>query len=72
MAPPRGAPVFAEVTSRNLRRGTHGSGRDLYADIRAWIETWNDDPKPYVWTKTADQILESIATYCTRISESRQ
>ena len=42
------------------------------ADIRAWTQTWNDDPKPYVWTKTADQILKSIATYCTRIKESRQ
>ena len=51
--------------------GAHRSVRDLNADIRAWIETWNDDPKPYVWTKTADQILESIATYCTRINESR-
>jgi hypothetical protein len=38
---------------------------------RAWIDTWNDDPKPYVWTKTADQILESIARYCTRINDSR-
>ena len=56
---------FAELTTKKLRRGTHRSVRELNADIRAWIETWNDDPKPYVWTKTADQILESIATYCT-------
>jgi transposase len=62
---------FAELTTKKLRRGTHRSVRDLNTDIRAWIETWNDDPKPYVWTKTADQILESIATYCTRINESR-
>jgi transposase len=62
---------FAELTSKKLRRGAHRSVRELNADIRAWIETWNDDPKPYVWTKTADQILESIATYCTRINESR-
>jgi hypothetical protein len=40
-------------------------------DIRAWIDTWNDDPKPYGWTKTADQILESIGRYCDRINESR-
>ena len=51
---------FAELTTKKLRRGAHRSVRDLNADIRAWIETWNDDPKPYVWTKTADQILESI------------
>jgi transposase len=62
---------FAELTTKRLRRGAHRSVRDLNADIRAWIETWNDDPKPYIWTKTADQILESIATYCTRINESR-
>ena len=62
---------FAELTTKKLRRGAHRSVRDLNTDIRAWIETWNDDPKPYVWTKTADQILESIATYCTRINDSR-
>src|SRR3954464_14810888 len=64
-------PWFAELTSKKLRRGAHRSVRELNADIRAWIETWNDDPKPYVWTKTADQILESIARYCTRINASR-
>ena len=62
---------FAELTSKKLRRGAHRSVRELNADIRAWIKTWNDDPKPYIWTKTADQILESIATYCQRINESR-
>src|SRR5690242_13954753 len=61
---------FAELTTKKLRRGAHRSVRDLNTDIRAWIKTWNDDPRPYVWTKTADQILESIATYCTRINES--
>jgi transposase len=62
---------FAELTNKKLRRSAHRSVRELNADIRAWIETWNDDPKPYIWTKTADQILESIATYCTRINDSR-
>src|SRR4051794_40637506 len=62
---------FAELTTKKLRRGAHRSVQALNADIRAWIETWNDDPKPYIWTKTADPILESIATYCTRINESR-
>ena len=61
---------FAELTTKSLRRGTHRSVRALNADIRAWIETWNDNPRPYIWTKTADQILESIARYCTRINES--
>ncbi len=62
---------FAELTTTSLRRGAHRSVRALNADIRAWIETWNHDPRPFVWTKTADQILESIARYCTRINDSR-
>ena len=56
---------FAELTNKKLRRGTHTSVRQLNADIRAWIDTWNDNPRPYVWTKTADQILASIGNYCT-------
>jgi transposase len=62
---------FAELTSKQLRRGTHRSVRHLNADIRAWIDTWNDDPKPFVWTKTTDQILDLIARYGERINESR-
>jgi transposase len=62
---------FAELTNKKLRRGAHRSVGQLNADIRAWMKTWNDDPKPFVWTKTADQILDSIARYCTRINESR-
>lgn len=61
---------FGELTTKSLRRGTHRSVRALNADIRAWIQTWNENPRPYVWTKTADQILDSIARYCTRINES--
>jgi transposase len=62
---------FAELTNKKLRRSAHRSVRQLNTDIRAWIETWNDDPRPYVWTKTADQILESITIYCNRINDSR-
>ena len=62
---------FAELTSKLLKRGTHRSVTALNTDIRAWIETWNDDPRPYVWTKTADQILDSIRRYCDRINDSR-
>jgi transposase len=61
---------FAELTTKKLRRGTHRSVGQLNTDIRAWITTWNENPRPYVWTKTADQILESIATYCNRINAS--
>lgn len=61
---------FAELTTKLLRRGAHRSVRALNTDIRQWIETWNENPRPYVWTKTADQILESIARYCQRINQT--
>ena len=61
---------FAELTTKKLRRGSHSSVRQLNADIRDWITTWNDNPRPFVWTKTADEILESIARYCKRINDS--
>ena len=62
---------FAELTNRWLRRGTHRSTRELVASIRTWITNWNDEPKPFVWHKTADQILDNLANYCQRISDSR-
>jgi transposase len=62
---------FAELTTKKLRRGAHRSVRQLNTNIRAWIMTWNTNPKPFVWTKTTDEILESIARYCHRINESR-
>jgi transposase len=61
---------FAELTNRKLRRSTHRSVTELEADIRQWINHWNADPKPFVWTKTADQILETLRSYCTRINDS--
>lgn len=61
---------FAELTNKKLRRGAHRSVRQLNTDIRAWIETWNEDPRPYVWTKTADEILGSISRYCTQFNDS--
>jgi transposase len=61
---------FAELTTKKLQRGAHTSVRALNTDIRNWITTWNENPRPYVWTKTSDQILESIARYCTRIIDS--
>jgi transposase len=62
---------FAELTNRKLRRGAHRSVRELNRDIRAWIDTWNDDPRPFVWTKTADEILATIQAYLQRINASR-
>ena len=61
---------FGELTSKLLRRGAHPTVRALNADIRAWIANWNENPRPYVWTKPAEQILESIARYCQRINQT--
>jgi transposase len=61
---------FAELTNRKLRRSAHNSVNELEADIQAWIEAWNEDPKPFVWTKTADEILENLAGYLQRINDS--
>ncbi|HEY6550567.1 MAG TPA: IS630 family transposase [Solirubrobacterales bacterium] len=61
---------FSELTTKKLRRGSHSSVRQLNADIRAWIETWNEKPRPYIWVKTAEEILDSVARYCTRINDS--
>jgi transposase len=61
---------FAELTTKRIKRGAHTSVQGLERDIRGWIRSWNDDPRPYVWVKTADQILASLARYCARISDS--
>lgn len=61
---------FAELTNRKLRRSAHRSVTELERDIRQWINEWNKDPKPFIWTKTADQILDTLAAYCQRISDS--
>ena len=61
---------FAELTNKWLRRGTHRSTRQLIAAIRTWVRMWNDDPRPFVWHKPADEILTNLANYCERISDS--
>jgi transposase len=59
---------FSELTTKLLQRGVHKNVQQLEADIRNWIATWNENPRPFVWTKTADEILGSLAQYCQRIS----
>lgn len=54
---------FAELTRRKLRRSTHTSVTALERDIVQWVTGWNKNPRPFVWTKTADQILENLALY---------
>jgi transposase len=61
---------FAELTNRKLRRSAHRSVTELETDIRKWINEWNKNPKPFVWTKSADEILETLAAYCSRITDS--
>ena len=51
---------FAYVTADLLQRSDHRSVQALEADIRKWVKGWNENPKPFIWTKTADQILESL------------
>ena len=61
---------FGELTEKKIKRGAHTSIQNLERDIREWVANWNANPRPYVWTKTADQILDSLARYCQRISDS--
>ncbi|MGW3467660.1 IS630 family transposase [Saccharopolyspora sp. NPDC000995] len=59
---------FAFLTDQLLRRGVHKSVAALEKDVREWITNWNADPKPFAWTKTADEILNSLHKYISRIS----
>ena len=61
---------FAELTNKWLRRGTHRSVKELHVSLDYWIGNWNDDPHPFIWHKTADEILDTLAQYCKRISDS--
>ena len=61
---------FATLSSRQIKRGTHRSTRELEQAIRTYLETYNENPKPFVWIKTADEILASVARFCNRISDS--
>lgn len=57
---------FAEITNKRIRRGIFRSVKELEAAIREYIAVHNDDPKPFVWTKTADDILASMARFAQR------
>ena len=61
---------FAYLTADLLIRGDHRSVQALEADLRAWSADWNADPKPFVWTKPAEQILERLGRLITRISDA--
>jgi transposase len=59
---------FGFLSDQLLRRGVHKSVQALEADIRAWVADWNQHPRPFIWAKTAEEILDSLARYCRRIS----
>jgi transposase len=61
---------FGELTMREIKRGAHRSVLALESAIRSWIDGWNENPWPFVWTKTADEILTALAGYLQRISGS--
>jgi len=62
---------FAMLTTKQIRRGTHRSTRQLEDAIRSYLDTYNADPKPFAWAKSADDILASIERFCLRTSNSR-
>lgn len=57
------------LTEKQLRRAVHKNIQALERDIRSWIAIWNQYPRPFIWTKTADEILERLATYLNRIPD---
>jgi len=61
---------FAELARKRLRRGVHTSVRQLEADIRAFIDRHNQNPRPFKWTKSLDQILASVKRFCHKTQQT--
>ena len=61
---------FGLLTEQLIRRGVHQSVVALENDVRRWINNWNQDPKPFIWTKTAEDILQSLSKYIAKISDA--
>ena len=62
---------FALLTQKQIKRGSHRSTIELERAIREYLDIYNEQPQPFIWTKSADDILASIVRFCERISESR-
>jgi transposase len=60
---------FSALTTKKLQRSAHTSVKALADDIRSWVETWNENPKPFTWHKSADEILQRLAGYCAAINQ---
>jgi transposase/transcriptional regulator with XRE-family HTH domain len=61
---------FSYLTTQLLQRGVYKNVQAVERDIRTWIKQWNEDPRPFVWTKTAEEILNSLTKYIHRISDA--
>jgi transposase len=61
---------FSALTTKKLQRSSHRSAKELATDIRAWADAWNNNPTPFTWHKTAEQILERLAGYCAAINQA--
>lgn len=61
---------FGELTQKQIRRGSHRSTAQLERAIMDYVAVHNEDPKPFVWTKTADEILENVKRFCKRINDA--
>jgi transposase len=59
---------FGHLTEKQIRRGSHRSTTALEAAIRLYLAVYNENPKPFVWVKSADQILDSVRRFCLRTS----
>jgi transposase len=60
---------FSALTTKKLQRSAHRSIQALAADIRSWIQTWNDNPRPFTWHKSAEEILNRLAGYCRALNK---
>lgn len=61
---------FSILTTKLLKRSIHNSVQALEADLREWATTWNEDPTPFIWTKTADDIFATLQNYLSRTTDS--
>ena len=62
---------FGLLTDQLIRRGFHQNVVALENDVRRWINNWNQDPKPFIWTKTAEDILQSLSKYIAKRSPAQ-
>ena len=60
---------FADITDKQIRRGVHRSTQELESAIRAYLDAANADPKPFRWTKSADDILAAVKRFCLKTLE---